>query len=150
MKANLLAIITLVAAVAALSLLSAAGTTGNAASIVVYKTPNCGCCSRYAAELQRAGFSVETRIVDDISSIKGSRNIPAGMESCHTAVADGYFIEGHVPLEAVRKLLEEKPDIDGIALPEMPAGSPGMPGTKLSPFVVYSLKNGKASVFMRI
>ena len=72
------------------------------------------------------------------------------MESCHTAIFGDYFVEGHVPIEAVNKLLEEKPDIDGIALPEMPSGSPGMPGPKLEPFKIYSIKDGQASEFLSL
>ena len=65
-------------------------------------------------------------------------------------IRDRYFIEGHVPFEAVNKLLKEQPDIDGIALPGMPIGTPGMPGDKDEPFVIYQLKDGKSSVFMTI
>jgi hypothetical protein len=83
-------------------------------------------------------------------SIKQKYKIPRSMESCHTAVIGGYFIEGHVPIEAVNKLLEENPEIDGIALPRMPAGSPGMPGIKKAPFKVYALSDGEASEFTTI
>ena len=77
-------------------------------------------------------------------------NIPSELESCHTTEVAGYFVEGHVPVEAIDKLLEEKPDIDGIALPGMPAGSPGMGGLKTEDFVIYALKDGEASVFMTL
>jgi len=72
------------------------------------------------------------------------------MQSCHTTEIGDYFVEGHVPIEAIDKLLAEKPDIDGITLPDMPAGSPGMPGVKREEFVIYSLKDGESSEFMRI
>lgn len=72
------------------------------------------------------------------------------MQSCHTTVIGGYYIEGHVPVEAIKRLLEEKPQIDGIALPGMPAGSPGMSGSKEGPFVIYSISGGQTSEFMRI
>ena len=72
------------------------------------------------------------------------------MQSCHTTIIGKYFIEGHVPFEAVEKLLKEQPDIDGIALPGMPIGTPGMPGDKDEPYVIYQLKDGKFSVFMTI
>jgi hypothetical protein len=72
------------------------------------------------------------------------------MESCHTTVIDGYFVEGHVPFEAIEKLLAERPDIDGIALPDMPAGSPGMPGRKSGPFDIYQVKDGQYSLFVSI
>ena len=72
------------------------------------------------------------------------------MQSCHTAILGKYFIEGHVPLEAINKLLKERPDIDGIALPGMPIGTPGMPGEKEETFIIYQLVDGKSSVFMTI
>jgi hypothetical protein len=70
--------------------------------------------------------------------------------SCHTSIVEGYFVEGHVPLEAVGKLLNIRPAVDGIALPGMPAASPGMGGVKTEPFTIYSSVNGVASVFMRL
>jgi hypothetical protein len=72
------------------------------------------------------------------------------MQSCHTTIIGKYFIEGHVPLEAINKLLKEQPSIDGIALPGMPIGTPGMPGKKEEPYVIYQLIDGKFSVFMTI
>ncbi|MCH8329668.1 MAG: DUF411 domain-containing protein [Nanoarchaeota archaeon] len=118
--------------------------------ITVFKSATCGCCVGWIAELEKNGFEVEAIDVPDMSSIKQKYNIPRNMESCHTAVVGDYFIEGHVPIEAVNKLLEEQPDIDGIALPRMPAGSPGMPGAKKAPFKIYALSNGEISEFMTI
>ncbi len=122
----------------------------SAEKVTVYKTAQCGCCVGYIAALDKADFAVEPNEVQDMSPIKEKYGVPADMQSCHTAVVGKYFIEGHVPLEAVHKLLEEQPDIDGIALPDMPAGSPGMPGEKTEPFVVYAVKDGKTSEFMTI
>ena len=85
-----------------------------------------------------------------LHAIKQKFNIPLEMQSCHTTIMDKYFIEGHVPLEAINKLLKEQPDIDGIALPGMPIGTPGMPGDKDEPYVIYQLIDGKFSVFMTI
>ncbi len=85
-----------------------------------------------------------------MSAIKSKYKIPQGMESCHTAVIAGYFVEGHVPMEAIEKLLSEKPDIDGIALPGMPQGSLGMSGTKTAVFKIYALSAGTVSEFMTI
>ena len=82
--------------------------------------------------------------------IKSQYQIPAEMQSCHTSVIDDYFIEGHVPMEAIEKLMNEKPDIDGIALPRMPSGSPGMPGVKTETWIIYSLKDGQYEEFMRV
>ena len=116
----------------------------------VFKSLSCGCCTNYVAELKRQGFEVETRNMNDLSSIKSRYSIPRTMESCHTTVIGDYFIEGHVPFEAVNKLLQEKPAVDGIALPGMPDGSPGMVGQKRGAFIVYSLSDGKYSEFMRV
>ena len=89
-------------------------------------------------------------MVDDTGAIKKELNIPDDMWSCHTSLVGDYYVEGHVPIEAVRKLLEEQPDIDGIALPGMPQGSPGMSGEKEEPWVVYSISASGVEEFMTI
>ena len=116
---------------------------------IVYKSLTCGCCEGFISELEK-DFDVEIKIMDDISSIKGKYNIPSEMQSCHTTIIGDYFIEGHVPMEAINKLLEERPEIDGIILPGMPAGSLGMSGAKKEPFKIYSLKDGVTSEFLEI
>ena len=126
------------------------GSSNDGNKITVFKSSTCGCCVGWIAELEKQGFDVEARDVADMRSIKQEYNIPRELESCHTAVVGDYFIEGHVPIEAVNELLEEQPDIDGIALPRMPAGSPGMPGVKREPFKIYALSNGEISDFMTI
>ena len=88
--------------------------------------------------------------MESIHTIKQKYSIPLEMQSCHTTIIDKYFIEGHVPLEAINKLLKERPDIDGLALPGMPIGTPGMPGDKEEPYVIYQLVDGNFSVFMTI
>ncbi len=115
---------------------------------VLYKSPNCGCCVGYAKALRQNGFEVEIISVNDISSIKNKYGIPTDKQSCHTVVIGDYFVEGHVPMEAVNKLVKENPDIDGIGLPRMPTGTPGMPGPKRGPFNIYQLNNGEFSQFM--
>lgn len=124
--------------------------SGSKVKATVFKSPSCGCCVGYAAELERQGYNVETINTIDMRSIKQKYNIPRNMESCHTTIVGEYFVEGHVPIEAVNKLLSEKPSIDGIALPNMPAGSPGMPGIKRAPFKIYALSGGEISEFMTI
>jgi len=130
------------------------GTTGNVvsgeSSVEIYKSPSCGCCLEHSAYLDSNGFDPRINLVSDMHEIKERYHIPRNMESCHTAIMDGYFVEGHMPMEAIDKLLSERPDIDGIALPNMPAGSPGMPGIKNREWVIYAIKDGKASEFMRI
>ena len=119
-------------------------------SVEVFKTPSCGCCYGYVLFLEKEKFNVKQTDMRSLHSIKQKYNIPLEMQSCHTTIIGKYFIEGHVPLEAVNKLLKEQPNIDGIALPGMPIGTPGMPGKKEDPFVVYQLIDGKFSIFMTI
>ena len=116
----------------------------------VFKTPTCGCCDGYVSFLEGEQFKVKKTNMTSLDSIKKKHNIPGEMQSCHTSVVGKYFIEGHVPIEAINKLLKEQPDIDGIALPGMPIGTPGMPGNKEAPYVIYQLIDGEYSVFMTI
>ena len=116
----------------------------------VFKTPTCGCCDGYVSFLEGEQFKVKKTNMTSLDSIKKKHNIPGEMQSCHTSVVGKYFIEGHVPIEAINKLLKEQPDIDGIALPGMPIGTPGMPGNKEVPYVIYQLIDGQYSVFMTI
>ena len=118
--------------------------------VEVFKTPSCGCCYGYVLFLEEEKFEVKQTDMRSLHTIKQKYNIPVEMQSCHTTIMGKYFIEGHVPFEAVDKLLKEQPDIDGIALPGMPIGTPGMPGDKDEPYVIYQLKDGKSSVFMTI
>ena len=118
--------------------------------VEVFKTPSCGCCYGYVLFLEEEKFEVKQTDMRSLHTIKQKYNIPVEMQSCHTTIMGKYFIEGHVPFEAVDKLLREQPDIDGIALPGMPIGTPGMPGDKDEPYVIYQLKDGKSSVFMTI
>lgn len=120
--------------------------------ITVYKSPTCGCCSIHASYLKGKGFEVRLEDTNDMVSVKNKYNIPAALESCHTSVLEnGYVVEGHMPIEAIDKLRSEKPDILGVALPEMPTGSPGMAGKKEGPFRIFSLKkDGSSELFMEI
>ena len=122
----------------------------NKQTVEVFKTPSCGCCNGYALFLEKEKFKVKRTDMENLYTIKQKYTIPLEMQSCHTTIIDKYFIEGHVPLEAINKLLKEQPDIDGIALPGMPIGTPGMPGDKEEPYVIYQLIDGKFSVFMTI
>lgn len=118
--------------------------------IEVFLQPTCGCCHQYLDYLGGNGFDVTPHEMADLSGIKASYGIPGIMQSCHTSVIAGYFVEGHVPIQAIQRLIEERPSVDGIALPGMPAGSPGMGGVKAAPFVIYALEGGQATVFMEI
>ena len=118
--------------------------------VQVFKSPSCGCCNGYVLFLEKENFKVKQTDLENIETIKQKYSIPLEMQSCHTTIIDKYFIEGHVPLEAINKLLKERPNIDGIALPGMPIGTPGMPGDKEKPYVIYKLVDGNFSVFMTI
>ena len=118
-----------------------------ATGITVYKSPTCGCCHEWEAYLRRHGYTVRSIPTEDMAAVKAANEIPATAESCHTAIIDGYAVEGHVPVEAIEDLLTQQPAIDGIALPGMPAGSPGMGGTKDGPFQILAVTGGATSAF---
>ena len=122
----------------------------NKYNVEVFKTASCGCCYGYVLFLKEENFKVKQTDMRSLHLIKKKYNIPLEMQSCHTTILGKYFIEGHVPIEAINKLLKEKPNIDGIALPGMPIGTPGMPGEKEEPYIIYQLVDGKSSVFMII
>lgn len=119
---------------------------------IVYKSPTCGCCAQYVSYLKRQGFAVE--IIDnndEMVKIKNKYKIPVEDQSCHTTIIDNYFVEGHIPVAAINKLLTERPAVAGIALPGMPSGSPGMLGKKLSPFLIDSIDaNGSINSYMEL
>ena len=92
----------------------------------VKKSPYCGCCGAWVERMQQEGFEVKVEDVQNMNFVKQQHNISQEHQSCHTATIDGYVIEGHVPAEDIRTLLAEKPDVDGISVPGMPVGSPGM------------------------
>ena len=94
--------------------------------MVVHKTPTCGCCNAWVDHLRAAGFTVETVDVPDTTPIASRLGVPDTLRSCHTAEIGGYAIEGHVPAADIRRLLALQPDADGLAVPGMPIGSPGM------------------------
>ena len=94
--------------------------------MVVHKSPSCGCCGLWVDHMRAAGFEVEVRDTDNLNPIKEGVGVPVGKGSCHTAQIGGYFVEGHVPAEDIKRLLAQKPDAKGLVLPGMPAGSPGM------------------------
>ncbi|MCP5298083.1 MAG: DUF411 domain-containing protein [Chromatiaceae bacterium] len=123
---------------------------GVAADIVVYKSPTCGCCGEWVEHMRDAGFTVDVEDRRDLVSIKQQMGVPRGMQSCHTAKVGDYFVEGHAPAGAVKRLLAEKPDIKGLAVPGMPMGSPGMDGPRRDPYDVMAVgKDGRAQVYER-
>lgn len=119
--------------------------------MVVYKDPNCGCCHAWAEAMKGAGFAVGIKDVDDLSAVKQRYAIPDEMQGCHTAVVGGYYVEGHVPLDAVERLLAERPDIAGIAVPGMPVGSLGMGDDPRASYDVFAVKrDGTSAIYQSV
>jgi hypothetical protein len=94
--------------------------------IEVYKSPTCGCCGKWAEHLRNDGFAVNVHAIPNIDAFRVRTGVPAALASCHTALVGGYVVEGHVPAADIRKLLTERPKALGLAVPGMPAISPGM------------------------
>lgn len=135
-------------AVLATAVVAVSSPAATAATITVYKSPTCGCCSKWVAHLQENGFEVQAVDTQDLSAIKRDHGITPENMACHTAVVDGYVVEGHVPADLVAKMLEERPDIAGLAVPGMPMGSPGMEGPTKEPYTVFALnRDGTRSVY---
>ncbi|KHF25104.1 metal-binding protein [Solemya velum gill symbiont] len=110
-----------------------------AAEVIVYKSPTCGCCNEWVDHLRSNGFTVSTRDRSNMQPIKQEFGVQAGLQSCHTATVDGYFIEGHVPAKDIKRLLSEKPEISGLTVPGMPMGSPGMEGHRKDSYAVLEV-----------
>jgi hypothetical protein len=117
--------------------------------VLVYKTPTCGCCGKWVAHLRAAGFKVRTVDTEDLAPIRREWQLPPKLASCHTAKVGRYVIEGHVPAADIRRLLETRPRVDGLAVPGMPIGSPGMEqGSVVEPYDVLSFNAaGETRVF---
>lgn len=122
-----------------------------AAEINVYKSPSCGCCGAWVANLKTSGLNVVVHDMDDVTPIARRAGVPDKARSCHTAIVDGYFVEGHVPAPDIRKLLRERPKARGIAVPGMPIGSPGMEqGDRKDAYATLIIdRSGGARVFAR-
>lgn len=118
--------------------------------VAVYKTATCGCCGKWVDHLKANGFDVEVSTVSETASYRQKYGVPPKLASCHTAVVNGYTIEGHVPAADVKRLLKEKPNAKGIAVPGMPMGSPGMEGPRSENYAVLLFEqNGSTTVFAR-
>lgn len=116
------------------------GTVGvasaKAAEVSVWKSPSCGCCEGWVRHMRDAGYSVTVHELDDVDPVKDRLGVPGPLRSCHTAVVDGYVLEGHVPADSVARLLRERPSGKGLAVPGMPQGSPGMETGVKEPYAV--------------
>lgn len=112
--------------------------------ITVYRSPTCSCCEKWLVHLKENNFKVNDNVVDDVDSIKVKYGVPPEMASCHTALFDGYIVEGHVPAADIRRMLKTKPSILGISVPGMPAGTPGMEmGGKKDAYNLYSFDDNR-------
>lgn len=121
--------------------------TLTAHAATVYFQPNCGCCKEYMKYLEQNGIEVERKEIslEELGAKKEELGIPAGAAACHTMTIGDYVVEGHVPVETIAQLMTEKPAIDGIALPGMPMGSPGMTGFKTGVFKIQSFTAGEST-----
>ena len=119
-------------------------------SIVVHKSVSCQCCSRWIEKLRSEGFRVETINTEQLAPVKERLGVPPKMTSCHTAQVAGYFIEGHVPIADITRLLKERPPAKGLTVPGMPMGSPGMESASgaIQPYdVLLVADDGRTSVY---
>ncbi|HEV8599148.1 MAG TPA: DUF411 domain-containing protein [Gemmatimonadales bacterium] len=119
-------------------------------AMLVYKDPGCGCCEKWVELMRASGFAVAVRNTTDMQPIKRRYQVPPALASCHTALVEGYVIEGHVPSDLIRKLLKEKPKVVGLTVPGMVTGSPGMEGPNPEPYQVLAFDvSGKTSVYAK-
>ena len=132
---------------APLALLACAQAT--AATIDVVKTPWCGCCTLWVEHLRANGFTVRVTETEDLNPVAHQHGVPNSLRSCHTATVEGYAIEGHVPAADIQRLLDERPQAAGLAVPGMPIGSPGMEqGDRRQPYATILFdRNGRQRVF---
>jgi hypothetical protein len=138
-------------AFAALALAGTAAASEALPKMTVTRDPNCGCCGNLVEHIKAAGFAVDVVQVEDVMPLKARLGVPEALMSCHTAEIGGYVIEGHVPAEAVKRLLIERPKAIGIAVPGMPIGSPGMevPGQAPQSYEIAIFSAGRQHVFAR-
>ena len=131
-----------------LALLAPVACAESLAEVTVYKTPTCGCCVKWIDHLEANGFEVVSHDLPDLRDTKRANDVPAPLAACHTALVDGYVIEGHVPAADVARLLRERPPVRGLAVPGMPIGSPGMEGPNPEPYAVVSFDaSGRTETF---
>jgi len=125
-------------------------TAANAAQLTVLKSPYCGCCAKWIEHVQQHGFTVKVVDTEDMTAAKQRLGVPNRFASCHTTMAGGYFIEGHVPAADIKRLLTQKPKATGIAVPGMPGGSPGMETAAKEPYATIIVRHdGTLGIFAR-
>ncbi len=134
------------------ALTATAARAAPARALTVYKTPTCGCCGGWVAHMRRNGFAATVIEQVDLTPVRRRLGVPDAVVSCHTAVIDGYALEGHVPATDILRLLAERPQAAGLAVPGMPLGSPGMEvpdGTRDAFDTLLILRDGRTRVFAR-
>ncbi|MEP6535625.1 MAG: DUF411 domain-containing protein [Bryobacteraceae bacterium] len=131
-----------------LALLLSAGLQAAEPEITVFKTKTCGCCGKWVEHVRASGFKVTVKEVASTAEYQKQYGVPERLQSCHTAIVGGYTIEGHVPAADIQRLLKERPKAKGLAVPGMPAGSPGMEGARSDAYSVVQFDAaGAASVY---
>jgi len=118
-------------------------------TVEVFKSPTCGCCANWVKHLEASGFTTRVTDVEDMTEVKAKYGVPGRLQSCHTAVVNGYVLEGHVPASEVQRLIKERPAVVGVTVPGMPIGSPGMEqGNTVQPYSVLTFdKQGQTTIF---
>lgn len=118
--------------------------------VTVYRVNTCKCCGKWAEHLKAAGFDVTVNIIDNVANAPGRARVPEKLRSCHTATVARYVVEGHVPADVIKDLLRRRPAVEGIAVPGMPPGSPGMESPHPQPYEIIAFdKKGKTTTFAR-
>lgn len=142
---------TMIGMALAVSPAAACSRPAKATAIDVYNSPSCGCCGAWVSNLRTSGLSVVVHDMDDVTPVATKAGVPADLRSCHTAIVEGYFVEGHVPATDIRRLLRDRPNARGIAVPGMPFGSPGMEqGDLREPYETLLVdRQAKVTVFAR-
>lgn len=118
--------------------------------MTLHRAEGCSCCATYADYLRENGFTVDMRTEDDLAPIRRRYGIPEAAVGCHTSVVDGFVVEGHVPVEAIERLLSERPAVDGISVVGMPVNSPGMGEPNGQPLDVLSFRGGRVADYMSV
>lgn len=128
-----------------------AAAAGDGPAVHVYKTATCGCCAKWVDHLREAGFAVTVEDTRELMAVKRREGVPTDLSSCHTALVNGYVVEGHVPASVVHAFLEEAPEARGLAVPGMPIGSPGMEGRHAEAYDVFAFDaDGERTVFRHV
>ena len=136
-----------VAGIASTTVLGFTDASAQSREVTLHKNPGCQCCDGYADYLRQNGFTVTVKPTHELSQMSRAAGIPDAFQGCHLSQIDGYVVSGHVPVEAVNRLLTERPVIAGITLPGMPMGSPGMSGTKAEPFTIYEIGGEEPEIY---